>query len=80
MPAALQHIEETDQIGVDIGVRVGERMAHARLRREMNHDRESIGLKQGRHAGTVREVELLERKSLVRLQFAEPGAFFNAGS
>ena len=39
VPAALQHVEEADEVGVDIGVRVLERVAHAGLGREMHHDR-----------------------------------------
>ena len=37
LPAALEHVEEAHQIGVDIGVRVFQRVAHAGLRGEV-HD------------------------------------------
>ena len=37
MPATFQHIDETLEIGVDIGMRMVDRIAHASLRREMNH-------------------------------------------
>ena len=36
MPAGLQHIDEADEVGVDVGVRILERIAHAGLRREMD--------------------------------------------
>ena len=37
MPATFQHIDETFEVGVDIGMRMIDRMTHARLRREMDH-------------------------------------------
>ena len=37
VPAAFEHVEEAGQVGVDIGVRIDQRMAHAGLRGEM-HD------------------------------------------
>ena len=38
VPAAFQHIDEALDVGIDIGVRIFERIAHAGLRREMNDD------------------------------------------
>ena len=38
VPAAFQDVEEADEIGVDIGVRILQRVAHAGLGRQV-HDR-----------------------------------------
>ncbi len=48
MAAALQHIKEADEIGICIGIRIDQRMAHARLRREMDHVRKTVIGKQCR--------------------------------
>ncbi len=37
MPATFQHVDETLEIGVDIGMRMVDRIAHAGLCREMHH-------------------------------------------
>ena len=42
VPAAFQHIEEALHVGIDIGVRIVQRMAHAGLRREMDDMREFV--------------------------------------
>ena len=37
VPAALQHVDEALDIGVDIGVRMVDRITHAGLSREVDH-------------------------------------------
>ena len=39
MPAQLDQVDEADQVAVDIGVRMGQRIAHAGLRGEVDHAR-----------------------------------------
>ena len=49
MPAPFQHIDEAFEIGVDIGVRMIDRMTHAGLRREMHHLGKAVCGKQTLH-------------------------------
>ena len=37
VPAALEDVEEADEVAVDVGVRVGQRVAHAGLRGQVDH-------------------------------------------
>lgn len=60
LPASLKHIEEALNVGVDIGVRVDQRVAHTRLGREMHDKRKAILGKQFLHSAAVRQVELNE--------------------
>ena len=46
MPAQLQHVDEADQVAVDVGVRILERVAHAGLRGEMDHAAEAVLVEQ----------------------------------
>ena len=55
VPAAFQHVEEALQVGVDIGVRIAERMAHAGLRGEMHDMRKSVLGEQRRGARRGRQ-------------------------
>ena len=71
LPAALEHVEEAHQIGVDIGVRVFQRVAHAGLRREMHHQLGPQRREQGRGGGAVGEVEPREAEALAPLQPVE---------
>ena len=58
VPASLENIDEAFEICVDIGVRMIDRMAHAGLRREMDHHRKSMFGKQQGHRPAIREIEL----------------------
>jgi hypothetical protein len=62
MPAALQHVHEADEVAVDVGMRVLQRIAHAGLRRQVDHAVEALAGKQPLHAGAVGDVELTKRK------------------
>ena len=60
MPAAFEHVEEAGEVGVGVGMRVDQRMAHAGLPREMHDlgkamDREQVG-----HALAVGDIHPLE--------------------
>ena len=65
MPAALQHVHEADDVAVDVGMRVLQRIAHAGLRRQVDHTVETLAGKEIGHAGTVGNVELDEAEALV---------------
>ena len=71
--AAFEHVHEADDVAVDVGVRVLQRIAHAGLRGEVDHAVEATGLEELRHARTVGHVELDEAEALVRRQPRQPG-------
>ena len=56
--AAFQDVEEAVEIGVDIGVRVDQRMAHAGLRGEMHDVGKAVLGEQRRDGGAVGKIEL----------------------
>src|SRR6266850_1112509 len=58
MPASLQHIEEADEIGIGIGMRMIDRMAHTGLCCEMDHHREPVCCKKLIDRRAVREIGL----------------------
>ena len=49
VPASLENIDEAFEICVDVSVWMIDRMAHARLRRKMDHHRELMFGKQQGH-------------------------------
>ncbi len=63
MAAAFEHVEKARQVGVDIGVRVLQRVAHARLGGEMDHHLRPHRGEQLRGARAVGEVDLPEREA-----------------
>ncbi len=73
MAAALQHVEEARDIGVDISVGVAERVADARLRREMDHAGHALFGESGLDRRPVAQIGADEAKSLVLLEAGEPG-------
>ena len=77
--AAFEHIGKAGEIGVDIGVRIDQRMAHAGLRGEMDHVGKTVLLEQRGDAVAVGEIELDEAKRL-DLASSARRASFSAGS
>ena len=71
--ASFQDIEEADKIGIGVGMRIGQRITHSRLRREVNHMGKAMRSEQLRHRFAVRNVELLEPEVGVCSQFCNPG-------
>ena len=62
MPAALQQVDETDQVGIDVGVRVLKRVPHAGLSRQVDHDVERLGVKNFAQSLALGDVGLNKRK------------------
>jgi hypothetical protein len=75
--ATFQHIEETDQIGADIGVRVDKRMADARLGGEMHDMRKAVRSEQTRDRLTIGDVDMLVLETGAHLELGET-CFFQA--
>ena len=70
--AGLENVEESVEIGPDVVARVGERMADARLRREMDH---ALGLMFGEQRGDGRligDIGLDEREAVAGRKQREP--------
>ena len=73
---AFEDVREADDVALDVRVRVGQRVAHAGLRREVHDLVELLARKQRVHAGAVGDVELHEAKGRVRGQPREPVALY----
>ena len=72
VPAAFQDVGEALDVGVDIGVRILQRIADAGLRREMHHVGKLLGGKQSGNACAIGEIELEEAEVRVTLELLEP--------
>jgi hypothetical protein len=75
--AALEDVDEADQVAVDIGVGVLDRIADTGLRSEVDHLVELLGGKKLLHAGPVGDVQLDEAESGMAGQSGQP-AFLEA--
>ena len=73
VPASLQNIGEADQIGVDIGVRISERVSHARLRGQMDDHGKPIPREQRRYRHAIRHIKPFELEARVVAKDIEPG-------
>jgi hypothetical protein len=72
MPAPLEHIEEANDIGIDLVVRRLERVADAGLGREMHNAGEFAFGEQRRDAVTILEIEFAEAEILEAGKFSKP--------
>jgi hypothetical protein len=77
VPAALEHVEEADEIRLDIGMRIGQRMPHPGLRRQIHDLRKAMRCEQFRRGLAFGDVHLLEpeagkRAELRDASFLEP--------
>src|SRR5215471_1291819 len=63
LPATFDHVAERDQVVPDVGVRVDERIAHARLRGKINCVRERVIAEQALGCLRVCEVDAFETKA-----------------
>ena len=63
LPAALEHVQKSGDVALYVHVRILDRMAHARLRRQM-HDRvELFAVEDLLHGPAIRDIELDESKA-----------------
>jgi hypothetical protein len=72
--ATFQHVHEADQVAVDIGMRVLQRIAHAGLGCQVDHPVETLLQRTALHGRPVGNVDLHEAEVLVRLQARQPVA------
>jgi hypothetical protein len=75
VPAALEHVDEADEVGVNIRVWIDQRIAYSRLRGDMNHVRKAMGAEECCLAPSIRKIKLLEPEIGERSQLGEAGAF-----
>ena len=55
LPAAFEHIAKTDEVGVDVGVGIGERISHPGLRGQVHDALGPMTMEQALHVGPVRD-------------------------
>jgi hypothetical protein len=72
VPAALQDVQEGDDVRVDVGVGVGQRVAHPRLRGQVDHAVEPSPAEQLGDGGALGEVQLAEAEARVPPQLRQP--------
>ncbi len=71
--AFLEQVQGAREVGVGVGVRVLDRVAHAGLGGEMDDVAEAVGVEQPRQRRAVGEVDSLEGEAGVPAQLVEPG-------
>ncbi len=72
MAAAFENVKKAGEIGVEIGVRILQRIAHARLRGEMHHRTEVAVAKHRLGAFAVGKIELVKGESAELPQHGKP--------
>ena len=80
MPAAvvaapLQHIYKAFEIGIDISMRMLERIAHTGLGREMDDEGKAILFKERLHCRAISQIQPHESEIELALQDIEAGLF-----
>src|SRR5579864_3475401 len=70
--AALEHVERSAYVAQHIGGRVLQRVAHARLRREVHDTLEALAGEERRNSRRVREIQLHEAERSVPGEAREP--------
>src|SRR5688572_13418189 len=73
VPTSLQNIGEANQICVNIGMRVPERIPYPGLRGEVDDDAESMPCEQLRNRDAIRQIQLFELKARIVAEDIEPG-------
>src|SRR5580704_5155723 len=72
VPASFQDIDEAFEVGVDISMRMIDRMAHAGLSREVDHHGEPMFRKQLAHRRTIGQIGLHETEPCILAQDIQP--------
>ena len=73
--ASLQHVDEANEIGVRVAVRIGERVAHARQRREVDHISETMLGKERCESLPIADVSLYKLERIEPRQLRTPRLF-----
>src|SRR6478735_1763329 len=73
IPAIFQNIEESCDIGINIGMRIDQGIAHPRLGRKIDHCANRMRGKYRRESVPVRQIRLDERKLLLRIELSQSG-------
>src|SRR5665213_243458 len=73
--ATFQNVAEADEIGINVSLRVDQRMTHAGLSGEMHDVRKTVFGKERSHAGAIGEIELDEAEARKLGQFRKPRVF-----
>ena len=73
LAAAFEDVHEADQIAVDVGVGVEQRVAHTGLGRQVNHALETFSGEQRGHRRPVGDVHLDEAKIALPRQAGQAG-------
>lgn len=66
--AAFQHVDVSQQVALGIAQRVGQGVAHSRLRRQVNHPVKVGGAKQRRHGRAVGDIDRMVGEVGIGLQ------------
>jgi hypothetical protein len=75
MAAALKHVEEANEIGLTVALRLDERIANPGLGSEVNDVGKTIRGKQRRHRGAIGDIKLFETEPPQIFEFPEPRSF-----
>lgn len=75
VPAAFKEIDETDQIGVDVGVRINEGITHTSLGGEIDHGIETVLLEQPLNGWPVCEFHIYVAEAVTLGEGRHPGLF-----
>jgi len=75
LTATLQHVHEPHQVGVDVGVRVLDAVAHARLGGQMDHHVEPAVANQAQHPISCYQIDPLEGEAGIGSEQGQPRLF-----
>ena len=75
MAAAFENVAKTDQVALDIGVRVAQRVTYAGLSRQMDDALESFVGEQRAQRRGIGDVHAQEAEVGVRFKAIQPGQF-----
>src|SRR5258708_17587328 len=73
VPATFEHVEEACKVGVEIGIRIDQRMTHASLRSEMHDIGEAMCGEQFGHRPAVGNIDLFALEVGECLELRDPG-------
>ena len=75
VPRSFEHIRKPHHIGIDVRTRIGERIADARLCRQMHYGIKTFTVEQCIHTSAITDIEMLKAEVVVLLQASESGFF-----